>query len=90
MKLESASSPLQQVASEQRSVVGISILDEQVQGEIAKHGSAKDFHIVLWRQVPDATGSNWNAHIARIRGDTERDPRWWQVVPELRLRFNLD
>ncbi len=74
----------------QRSVVGIGILDQEVQEEIAKHGDARDFHIVLWRQEPDATGSNWNARVERIRGDTEGDTRWWQVVPQLRERFNLD
>ncbi len=73
-----------------RSLVDISILDEEVQEEIAKHGNARDFHIVLWRQEPDATGSNWNARVERIRGDTERQPRWWEVVPHMRERFNLE
>ena len=48
----------------------------------------KDFHILLWRQDPDATGCNWNAHIERIRGSFT-DSSWWDVVPQMRERFNL-
>jgi hypothetical protein len=47
-----------------------------------------DFHIVLWRQDPDTTGCNWNAHIERIRGSLT-DSSWWDVVPQMRERFNL-
>lgn len=73
-----------------RSIVDIGILDEEVQKQFAKHGGARDFHVVLWRQEPDITGSNWNARVERIRGETEIQPEWWGIVPQLRERFNLD
>lgn len=72
-----------------RSLIELSALDEQLQAQVAKYGNLKDFHIVLWRQEPYATRSNWNARIERIKGEAERYPSWWDVVPELRERFNL-
>lgn len=72
-----------------RSPIDMSALDETLQEEIAKFGSPKEFHLALWRQEPDATGSNWNARIERIKGETERRPKWWNVVPKLRRRYNL-
>jgi hypothetical protein len=72
-----------------RSPIGISELDSRIQDEIAEYGSVKDFKVMLWRQAPDPTGSNWDARICRIRGDGATDWRWWVVVPQLRERFNL-
>lgn len=72
-----------------RSLLDISELDSRVQEEIAKYGSVKDFHIVLWRQEPDRTESNWNAHIQRVNGSPLDTFTWWDVVPEMRARFNL-
>lgn len=65
-------------------------LRESVREEqLARHSSLQDFKVVLWRQEPDATGSNWNARIERIRGDGSSDTSWWDVVPQMRERFNL-
>jgi hypothetical protein len=44
---------------------------------------------VVWRQEPDPTGCNWNARIDRLRGDGSSDTSWWDVVPQMRERFNL-
>jgi len=72
-----------------RSLLDISALDTLVQNEVARFGNIKDFHVVLWRQEPDATGSNWNARIERIRGTSLETFSWWDVVPYMRERFNL-
>src|SRR4030081_3155556 len=72
-----------------RSLIGISELDSRIQDQIADYGSTKDFKVMLWRQPPDGTGSNWDARIYRIRGDSATDSRWWVLVPQLRERFNL-
>jgi hypothetical protein len=73
----------------ERSLLDIGALDTRVQEEIAKYGSVKDFHIVLWRKQPDRTASNWNAHIQRVNGSPLDTFSWWDVVPEMRERFNL-
>jgi hypothetical protein len=72
-----------------RSLIGISELDSRLQDQIAEYGSIKDFKVMLWRQAPDSTGSNWDARIYRVRGDSATDSRWWVLVPQLRERFNL-
>jgi hypothetical protein len=73
-----------------RSLIGIGALDSRLEEELAKYGSAKDFHVVLWRGKPDATGCNWNARIGRVRGRNSSDSTsWWDVVPQMRERFNL-
>ena len=72
-----------------RSLIGISELDSRIQEQIAEHGSVKDFHVVLWREIPDGTGCNWNARIERVNGNGSSDSRWWDVVPQMRERFNL-
>jgi hypothetical protein len=51
-----------------RELIGISELDSRIQEQIAEYGSIKSFHIVLWRDAPDA-GCNWNAHIERVQGN---------------------
>jgi hypothetical protein len=71
-----------------RSLIDIVTLDLRIEEEISKYGTLKDFHIVLWRQDPDTTGCNWNAHIKRVRGSLT-DSSWWEVVPQMRERFNL-
>ena len=71
-----------------RSLIDIVTLDLRIEQELARYGSLKDFHIVLWRQDPDTTGCNWNAHIKRVRGSLT-DSSWWDVVPQMRERFNL-
>ena len=71
-----------------RSLIDIGALDVRVQQQVAEHGSVKDFQVALWRQEPDASGCNWNAHIER-RGGEATDPSWWEVIPQLRERFNL-
>ena len=53
---------------------------------------SKEFQVVLWRQEPDTTGCNWNArieYIGRKRTADSRDLTWWDVVPQMRERFNL-
>jgi hypothetical protein len=75
-----------------RSLLDISTLDSRVQEEIAKYGTIKEFQVVLWRQEPDTTGCNWNArieYIGRKRAADSRDLAWWDVVPQMRERFNL-
>ena len=72
-----------------RSLIDIVALDLQLEEQLARHSSLKDFTVVLWRQEPDATGSNWNARIERVRGDSSSDTSWWDVVPQMRERFNL-
>ena len=76
----------------ERSLLDISTLDSRVQEEIAKYGTIKEFQVVLWRQEPDTTGCNWNArieYIGRKRAADPRDLTWWDVVPQMRERFNL-
>ena len=76
----------------ERSLLDISTLDSRVQEEIAKYGTIKEFQVVLWRQEPDTTGCNWNAlieYIGRKRAADSRDLTWWDVVPQMRERFNL-
>jgi hypothetical protein len=75
-----------------RTLLDIGALDSRVQEEIAKYGHLKDFHIVLCRQELDETGCNWNArieYIGRKRAADSRDLTWWDVVPQMRERFNL-
>ncbi len=72
-----------------RSLIDIAMLDLRVQELIAKCGCLKDFHITLWRQEPDATGSNWNAHIGHAGSPTEIPSRISEIVQLLRLEFNL-
>ena len=72
-----------------RSLIDMVALDLQLEQQLARHSSLKDFTVVLWRQEPDATGSNWNARIERVRGDGSSDTSWWEVVPQMRERFNL-
>ena len=81
---EQASGPLPA-----RELIGISDLDSRLQDEMAEHGSLKGFHITLWRDEGDATGCNWNARIDRIRGVPLTNLAWWDVVPQMRKRFNL-
>jgi hypothetical protein len=78
-----------------RALIDISSLDVRVQEQVAKHGDLKDFHVALWRQDPDASGCNWNARIERVSGsanhpDSANDSSWWDVVPQMRERFNLN
>jgi hypothetical protein len=72
-----------------RSLVNIGELDTLVQEEIAKFGNVSNFHVVLWRQAPNETGSNWNARIERINGGALDTFTCWDVVPTMRERFNL-
>ena len=72
-----------------RSLLDIGALDTRLQEQIARHGSIKEFHVVLWRQEPDTTGCNWNARIERIAGSLIDDTTWWDVVPQMRERFSL-
>lgn len=72
-----------------RSQIDITVLDLQIQEQIALYGSVEDFHLLLWRDQSDATGCNWNAYIERIRGGDLSDSSWWDVVPQMRERFNL-
>ena len=71
-----------------RLLMDIIALDSRLEEELTKYGSPKDFHVALWRQEPDATGCNWNARIERI-GTGFGDPSWWDVIPQMRERFNL-
>ena len=73
-----------------RTLIDIGSLDLRVQERVAWHGNFKDFQLALWRQAPDSTGCNWNAHIERIRGGSANDSSWREVVPELRERYNLN
>jgi hypothetical protein len=73
-----------------RALIDIGSLDLRVQEQVARHGNFKDFQLALWRQEPDSTGCNWNAHIDRIRGGSASDSSWREVVPELRERYNLN
>jgi hypothetical protein len=72
-----------------RQLVGISELDSRLQDEFAQYGSIKTFRITMWRDNPDGTGCNWNARVDRIKGGESDDSAWWDVVPQLRQRFNL-
>ena len=76
----------------ERSLFDISTLNSRVQEEIAKYGTIKEFQVMRWRQEQDTTGCNWNAHIeyiGRKRAADSRDLTWWDVVPQMRERFNL-
>lgn len=55
---------------------------------MAKYGDMKEFQLALWRQDPDETGCNWNAHIERTGSGGE--PELEDVIPDLRKRFNLN
>jgi hypothetical protein len=75
-----------------RSLIDMTALDSRIQEQVAKYGSTRDFHMVLWRQDPDGAGCNWNARIERTlgtRGGGSSDVTWWDVIPQMRERFNL-
>jgi hypothetical protein len=73
-----------------RTPIDIVALDSRLEEELAKYGSAKDFHVVLRQGNPDAPGCNWNARIERVRSRNSSDSTsWWDVVPQMRERFNL-
>jgi hypothetical protein len=73
----------------ERALIDIGSLDLRVQEQVARHGSLKDFSLALWRHEPDSTGCNWNARIRRTHG-SNGDPRWREVLGEMRQRFNLN
>ena len=73
-----------------RSTLDILTLDERIEEEISKHGTLKDFHIVVWRHEPDETGCNWSGRIERVRGSRSLDVSWWDVLPKLREHYNLE
>ena len=68
--------------------VDVTVFNKPMSGPDEVQRTLKDFHIVLWRQGPDTTGCNWNAHIKRVRGSLT-DSSWWEVVPQMRERFSL-
>jgi hypothetical protein len=72
-----------------RESIGINELDSRLQEQLAEYGSIKEFRITLWRDERDPPGCNWNARVDRIRGEWTNDSAWWDVVPQLRQRFNL-
>jgi hypothetical protein len=72
-----------------RTLLDIAELDSRVQEEVSKYGDIKDFRIALWRQEPDASGSNWNARIERANGTSLATLGWVGVIPQMRERFNL-
>jgi hypothetical protein len=72
-----------------RSLIDIAALDVQIQEQVARYGSLKDFKIVVWRQELDAINCNWNARIERFQGDSSSDSSWWHIVPRMRESFNL-
>jgi hypothetical protein len=72
-----------------RAVIDMVTLDLRLEEELAKYANLKDFKVVLYRQDPDETGCNWNARIERVGGRHLNDCSWWDVVPQLRERFNL-
>ena len=72
-----------------RSLIDLVALDSQLEEQLAKHASLKDFKLVVWRQEPDATGCNWNARIDRVHTNSSSDTSWWAIVPQTRERFNL-
>jgi hypothetical protein len=72
-----------------RELIEISELDSRLQDEIAEHGSLKLFRITMWRETPDATGCNWNARVDQLKGTESSDSSWWDVVLQMRSRFNL-
>lgn len=71
-----------------RTSINISDLDSKIQAAIAEYGSVKHFLVVVWRDEPDATDCNWNARIERIQGNTG-DCAWWDLIPQMRARYNL-
>ena len=72
-----------------RSLIDRTALNSRLREQVANYGNLKDFHIMLWRQEPDAGECNWNAHIRCVRGSGLSDSSWWDVVPKLRKRFDL-
>jgi hypothetical protein len=72
-----------------RSVIDLTALDLRIQEDLATYGNTKDFYITVWRQEPDTSGCNWNARIGCIQGGSLTDSSWWDVVPQMRERFNL-
>ena|ERR1700674_201049 len=63
-------------ASVTRSTLDWRALHVRVREEVAEHGNIEDFHVILWPQEPDASGSNWNGRIGRIRGGKAPDSPW--------------
>jgi hypothetical protein len=72
-----------------RTLLDIGELDSRLQEDVARYGNIKEFHVVLWRQESDADGCNWNARIERLKGTSLKTFSWWDVVPQMRKRFNL-
>ena len=72
-----------------RQSVEIGELDSRLEDKIAQYGSIKTFRITMWRADADRTGCNWDARVDRINGTESDDSSWWDVVPQLRQRFNL-
>jgi hypothetical protein len=72
-----------------RFLLDIVALDLRLEEELSKYGNVKDFKVVLWRQEPDSTGCNWSARIDRLQGGVTGDSDWWDVVPQMRQKFNL-
>ncbi len=72
-----------------RSLIDMTALDSRIEEAISEYGTLKDFHVMLWRQDPDETGCNWNARVEFLRGPALNDSSWWDVVPNLRERYNL-
>ena len=72
-----------------RSLIDIGALDMYLQEALGKVARGTDFQVAVWRQTPDAAGCNWNARFEPIERTESEDKRWWNVVPDLRARFNV-
>ena len=73
-----------------RVILDMGALDSQLQSELAMFGDVRQFHIAIWREPPDASGSNWNACVVPIgRNSRASGDAWETMVRRMRERFNL-
>jgi hypothetical protein len=73
-----------------RACVDMGKLDALVQQELAVLSPVTGFSLTLWRDLAQSDGCNWNARLEPLPKCTAVDTRWWDVIPKLRSRYNLD
>jgi len=73
-----------------RACVNMGKLDALVQQELAVLTPVTGFSLTLWRDLPESGGCNWNGRLQPLPKCTAADTGWWDVIPKLRSRYNLD
>ena len=73
-----------------RACINMGKLDALVQQELARFTPVNGFSLTVWRDRAEPDGCNWNGRLEPLPKCTASDTRWWDVIPKLRLHYNLN